>query len=222
MKKAFCVSLVCLLTASVSYADWVVVMKTSSEGKDTEQIIRAKDNMMRLDLGTRMSTIVDVKSKGHIMLIHEQKMIMKVDSFFMKSGAAAMGQMIVGANDKDSKFTPTGEMEKIGDWECEIVNWENGVFTGTFWVAKDFPSYQEIGAVLDGLSEAGGNPAMSRMPKSKEFKGMVIKSITTLQKLGHTTTSILVSAKKEDIEASVFALPAGYTEMKVPGIPGLK
>ncbi len=206
----------CLLLSTTARADWVLAMKTSAAGKDMELTMKIKADKTRVDVGAEMSMIIDSESAGFTMMMHPQKIVMKMDAAAMKTMIAAAGNLLGDAKGKASKLTPTGKTEKIGEWECEIVEWESGVGTGKFWVAKDFPDYKEIGAINDKLADALGNPVIAALPKSTEFKGMVIKSETTM--LGQTAKSELISAKKQDVEAAAFTIPDGYNEVQLPAL----
>jgi hypothetical protein len=81
---------------------------------------------------------------------------------------------------------------------------------------KDFPKFAEINALNDKLSKAMGNPTAKIAPQASDFAGMVVKSEMTM--MGKNITTLLVSAKEQELDAKEFAAPEGYNEMKMPGM----
>lgn len=216
--KTFACSLVALLlTATLASADWVLIQKTTTDGQDKEMITKIKGEQARVDMGAQMSVIVG--AEGMLMLMHAQKMLMKMDLATMKT-AMELAAKASTPLDKQPTTKPvaTGQKEKIGEWETEIYTWEGQMGKGRFWVAKDFPKFAEINAVSDKLGKAVGNSMAGLSPQAADFNGMVVKSEMTM--MGKSMTTLLVSAKEQELDAKEFAAPEGYNEMKMPVMPG--
>lgn len=218
MKHLALFGLACLFAAHSSFADWIIVQRSSAAGQERETTTRIKGAKARADVGADMSMIVDGDLGVTIMLMHQQKVVMKMDANAVKGLVDVAGKLLGTQGGGESKIKPTGQKEKVGEWDAEILLWEGKMGSGKFWVAKDFPDYKEINSVSDQLSSALGNPMSSLLPKTGELDGMVVKSETTM--LGQTAITELVSAKKEEVDAAVFEVPANYKEMKLPGLPG--
>lgn len=208
----------CLLATSVC-ADWVVVQKATAEGKTEEILVRIKGEQTRLDAGKEMSIIAGGADGQMTMLMHQQKMMMRLNADTLKSVMALAGAAF-GADQAVAKPVATGAKEKIGEYDCEVFTWSGKMGTGKFWVARDFPGYQALNAAQDKLMKAMGNPASAFSPQASDFPGMVIKS--EMQVMGKSSVSELVSAKEEEVEAAIFTLPTDYQEMKMPALPGGK
>ncbi len=206
-----------LLTAMPASADWVLIQKTTADGQEKEMVTKIKGEQARVDMGAQMSVIVG--AEGMTMLMHTQKMLMKMDVATMKA-AMEMAAKAAAPLDKQPAAKPvaTGQKEKVGEWETEIFTWEGPVGKGRFWVAKDFPKFAEINAVSDKLGKAVGNSMSGLAPQAADFNGMVVKSEVTMT--GKSMTTLLVSAKEQEVDAKEFAAPEGYTEMKMPAMPG--
>lgn len=217
--KTLAFVLAAISTAQSCFADWVIVQNVTTAGRSQQMTVKVKGSMARADVGKEMSMILDSDNAGVTMLMHQQKAIMKMDAATLKNAMAMAGKML---GDKaaagGSKLTPTGQKEKIGEWEAEIVAWEGPAGAGKFWVAKEFPDFKEINAINDKMQKALGNPMAAAFPKSEEFNGMVVKSEMTV--LGQTAVSELVSAKKADVDAKEFQAPEGYQQLALPGLPG--
>jgi hypothetical protein len=208
----------CLFTTSVC-ADWVVVQKATSEGRSEEIHIRLKGDQTRLDAGKEMTIIAGADDGQMVMLMHQQKVMMRMKADTLK-GVMALAGAALGGDQAVAKPVATGMKEKIGEYDCEIFTWSGKMGSGKFWVARDFPGYQSLSTAQDKLMKAMGNPASSFTPQASDFPGMVIKS--EMQVMGKTSISELVSAKEEEVDAAIFNLPTDYREMQMPGLPGGK
>lgn len=207
-----------LLAAPSLLADWVVVQKSTTDGKTEEIQIQIKGDKTRLDAGEQMTMISG--EGGIVMLMHAQKMMMKLDPEKMKGMMALAGAALGGGDKPAAKPVATGQKEKVGEYDCEVYTWSGPMGSGKFWIASDFKGYKELAAAQDKMMQAMGNPAASFAPQAGDFPGMVIKSEMTV--MGKANTSELVSAKEEDVADTAFVIPEGYNEMKMPGLPGGK
>lgn len=215
--KTFARSLIFLLfTATFASADWVIVQKTTTEGQEKETVTKIKGEQARVDVDKQMSVIVG--AEGMMMLMHSQKIMMKMDLATMKSALEAAAKTSAPL-DKEQKSKPvaTGQKEKVGEWEAEIYTWEGPLGKGRFWVVKEFPKFAEIAAVNDKLGKAMGSAMAGLAPQATDFNGMVVKSDMTM--MGKSMTTLLVSAKEQDVDVKEFAAPEGYNEMKMPVMP---
>jgi hypothetical protein len=150
-----------------------------------------------------------------VMMMHAQKMMMKMDLTTLKASLEKTGKGPGGQ--PTAKPVATGQKEKVGEWNAEIYTWEGTLGKGRFWVAKDFPKHAEISAISDKLGKVMGGAVSGISPQASDFDGMVVKSEMTM--MGKSVVSHLVSAKEETLDANEFVPPAGYEEMKMPGAP---
>lgn len=204
---------VLLLAATFARADWVLVQKTNTAGEEHQVTTKIKGEQARVDMGDKMSVIVG--AEGMTMLMHAQKMMMKMDLATMKATLEKAGKGATGQ--PPAKPVATGQKEKVGEWDTEIFTWEGQMGKGRFWVAKDFPKHAEISTISDKLGKVVGGAAAGLAPQASDFDGMVVKSEMTM--MGKSVTSSLVSAKEETLDPAEFVAPAGYNEMKMPGAP---
>jgi hypothetical protein len=213
MKSRFLSLIVLLLAATHACADWVLVQKTDADGKETVVTTKIKGEQARVDMGDKMSAILG--ADGMVMMMHAQKMMMKMDLAALKASLEKTGKSAGGQ--PAAKPVATGQKEKVGEWNAEIYTWEGKLGKGRFWVAKDFPKHAEISAISDKLGKVMGGVVSGISPQASDFDGMVVKSEMTM--MGKSVVSHLVSAKEETVAPEEFAPPAGYTEMKMPGAP---
>lgn len=217
MKKLTVLLALLALSLETTLADWVIIQKTSTDGKSQEMTIKVKGDKTRADIGQQMSVISDATSGEVTMFMHEQKMMMKLNGDSMK-GIMAMAGQLLGKSEAPSKPVATPQTEKVGDYDAVIYTWSGKIGSGKFWVAKDFPGFAELNAAQDKLMKALGNPAAAFAPQNSDFPGMVVKSEMAV--MGKTSTSELISAKPDPVSDDSFKAPEGYQEMKMPSLPG--
>lgn len=215
MKKLLALLTFVGLSLQSAMADWVIVQKMDADGQPQELKVQIKGDKTRMDMGQQMTIFADSTTGGMTMLMHAQKMMMKMDAEAMKKMAAMAGGALGAAGGPPAKPTATGQKEKVGEYETEIFTWKGEIGEGKFWVAKDFKGFEELNKIQDKLAKAMGNPVANVTPQQTDFPGMVIKSEITIA--GKKVLAELVSAKEEPVADSAFEVPAGYQEMKLPG-----
>jgi len=216
MKKYLLALAVSALALQSTFADWVIVQKSVTDGQTQEITMKIKGDKARADIGVQMSMIVDSATQETVMLMHAQKAMMKMNADSMKSMMAVAGGLL-GGGEPPAKPVATGQMEKIGEHNCEIFTWSGKMGTGKFWIAKDFPDAKVLNEIQDKIMKSMGNPQASFAPQASDFPGVPVKSEMTM--MGKTVVSELVSVKKDTVDATVFILPADYQEMKMPAAP---
>lgn len=202
-----------LLAATLARADWVLVEKSNRAGQESTTTMKIKDDQVRVDTGDSMSVILG--GQGMTMIMHKQKMLIKRDIAALKALIERAAQST--SSQPPAKPVATGQKEKVGEWDTEIYTWEGAMGKGRFWVAKNFPKFDEIGAVQDRLGKMMGGAVSGMAPQATDFGGMVVKSEMTI--MGKSVNSQLISAKEETVDAKEFVPPADYREMKMPGAP---
>lgn len=217
MNKLLTTLTIIFAAAFSAHADWVIVQNSNTEGQTKEITLKIKGDLARVDMGGAMSALLG--ADGITMLMHQQKMMMRMDKERLKKTMEMAAKLGVVRNGKAAtKPTATGRKEKVGEWEAEIYTWEGDGGKGTFWVAKDFPKAAEINAVSDKMSKVMGSPMSSMAPRAVDFPGMVVKSEMTM--MGRTIVTTLVSATEQEVDAKEFTAPEGYHEMQMPMLPG--
>lgn len=214
MLRTFCVSLGVL--GSV-WADVTVVQTLDSAMMKGEMVMKVKGDKARTDMPAgmmgNMTVLMDVKSGESVTLMHAAKMMLR-----MKTGDAMAAAAAAMDSAKIQKPKATGQKEKVGTWETEIFEAETGTGPARMWVTKDFPNYAAIQKELKRISEAT-TKGKTFDPSNFDMGGMVVK-LEMSSPVGKIVTT-LVRADTEVLEAKEFEVPQGYTEQKLPAIPGL-
>lgn len=168
-----------------------------------EMTMTIKGDRAKIDIGADSTTIINQSTKDTISMMHAQKMIMKI------SGAQIKAQIDQAEKGAESALKPTGEKEKIGEYDCEIYLFSASGTTTKMWIAKNYPNFAAIKDEMKKVMTQGDDSIKVDLP------GMIVKSVVDVG--GQKVTTTLVSVKSENVDESVFATPAGYQEMKMPG-----
>lgn len=218
MKTLLLSSLLSLGLTAAGRADWTIEQKmTTNADKPTIMTIMVKDSKARMDQGKQLSVLMDGATQEMITLMHEEKMIMRVNSKGLQGLMGLAGQLL---DKNNSKPQATGQKETIAGHECEIYDWKGGKIKGRFWVAKDFPNAKAIASMLEKLASNMANPIMSMGPKPSDFPGLMICS--EIETLGQKVRTEWVSVKEAPLDDKLFVAPEGYEEFKMPQLPNFK
>lgn len=215
MKKQVLASL--LLLSALSRADVVIEQKMESGFVNGNITMKIKGDNARMDMPAgpagNVTVLMDMATGQMSTLMHAQKMAMKMDMKTVKKQAEAQAKVSGIDPSKIEKPKATGQAEKIGEWNTEVYEANFSGTTAKLWVAKDFPNYKAIMEQMNKFSAAAGNAGFD--PSKFDLNGMVVK--TEMNTPAGKVTTTLVSAKEAPVEATDFAMPAGYKEMTMPG-----
>ncbi len=194
-------------------ADLVIVQHADGSGQSGDQTIRIKGDKARTDLAQQISMITNGANGEIVTLMHAQKAFLKVSAAQTRAMMEQLQKL--KPNAEAPKLTSTGKKEKVGNYECEIFSSNLGGVGVTYWIAKDFPNYPAVLAQMGKLQE-GSISAMGKgmMPELKDFPGMVIK--TEMDMGGKKVSTVLVSAKEENVDPAIFDIPKDYKESSAP------
>lgn len=169
-----------------------------------------------------MSLIKDSSTGDSIVLMRQQKLFTK---------PAAKTKDTQNPEVALSKPLDTGKFDRIGGYDAEIFVWAadrklwndtNGMIE-TLWVARDFTNYDKIKADLAKLDRANVSfPGKGMQPEISSLPGMVVKSrlIVKMGAIVQTINIMLLTAKEEPVDPSIFEVPADYKEWIPPQSPG--
>jgi hypothetical protein len=201
-----------------SRADVTVVQTLDSAMMKGEMVMKVKGDKARTDMPAgmmgNMTVLMDVKAGESITLMHGPKMMLR-----MKTGDAMAAAAAAVDATKIQKPKATGQTEKVGAWDAEIFEAETGMGPARMWVAKDFPNYAAVQKELKRISDAT-TKGKTFDPSNFDMGGMVVKS--EMSSPVGKIISTLVRVDTKSLDAREFEVPQGYTEQKMPAIPGLK
>ncbi len=208
------------LAAVFARADVIIEMKMESAMIKSNFTMKLKGDRARIDmdmpslLGGNTTTLMNVTSGEIITLLHQQKLASKVNLTDVNKQQEAVQKALGVDSSKIEKPKATGKTEKVGDFDTEIFEMNQGTLQSKLWIAESFPNAQAIKdqmMKLDKLSSAMGGAEFD--PSKVDVPGMVVKSevTTPLGKWTHT----LVKAKEEPVDEQEFDKPEGYQEMQL-------
>ena len=219
MKPLLCI-VPLLLAAAFARADIVIEQKMESAVINGNVTMKVKGDNARMDmpspLGGNVTTLMNFKTGDMVTLLHQQKMAMKMNLADVKKQQEA-GQKALGVDpSKIEKPKSTGQKEKVGDYDTEIFEMNQGTLQAKLWIAKDFPNAQSIKDQMAKLNASMGGGGID--PSKIDVPGMVVKSEVSTP-VGKMTIT-LVKAKEEPVDEKEFIKPEGYQEMQMPKLPG--
>ena len=208
------------LAAALARADIIIEQKMESGFINGNITMKVKGDNARMDMpspvGGSITTMMNFKSGEMTTFMHQQKMAMKMNLADVKKQQEA-GQKALGVDpSKIEKPKTTGQKEKVGEYDTEIFEMNQGTLQAKLWIAKDFPNAQAIKDQMLKLSSSMGGGGFD--PSKIDVPGMVVKSEVTTP-VGKMTIT-LVRAKDEPVDDKEFVKPEGYQEMQMPKLPG--
>ena len=218
MKPLAFLAVISCLVASAS-ADWIIESKMENPQMNTPMVIKIKGDKVRSDLTGpmgAMSSIADSATGDSIQLLHAQKVAMKTSAAQMKQAMEAVQRMTNKTLSTSTKITPTGQKEKVGEFDCEIWSADDGSTSTKYWVAPGHPQAKELRA-LDQKMRTAMMSSGQIGPDTSVLPGPVMK--TQVVTSGVTTTVTVLSIKQQNVDASEFDVPAGYQSMTMPSLP---
>lgn len=199
-------------------ADWVITLDVDSSQGKMQMETRVKGRRARMDMDSplgKMSTLVDAATGNSTQLIHSQKAAIPISGSAMKKQAEMMKKLSGGSADgAPVKPQPTGKKEKVGEWDCEIYTWKSGEIESRMWIASNVSNGAALKQALGVIksSALGGGQAG---PDEADLPGPAVKTETKSR--NSTTTVTLTSLKEEELDSSIFEVPADYMPLQLPG-----
>jgi hypothetical protein len=223
MKKLLVRFILPLLLVATASADWVIESNVEGPAVNGVLTVKVKGDKMRVDIPNArlgaVSSVVDSKTGDTLQIVHAQKAAMKMNGEAIKKMVSNAREKAGMKEGELSEVKPTGETEKVGEYDCDIYTWTNGTITKKYWVAKNHPQ----AAALQGLEKqmrSGFFGAMQTGPDTSKLPGPAIKTESTTA--AGTIRTVITSVKEQDIDPKDFEVPEGYQTMDAPLPPQAK
>lgn len=170
--------------------------------------------------GQPMIMLMDATMKEMTMLMTEQKMYMK-----MNLNHTMDEHMKEGMKEKQPKLTDTGKTETIAGKTCNVYRYAEEAGKPE---TMEMCSAKGIGFFMMGsgggmmgknpmssASAAATNPEYAKLYKD----GFFPLRITDISGSKPETVMLVTAINQKPVPDAAFEIPAGYTEMKMPGMP---
>ncbi len=212
-----------LLACGLARADIVIVQQVDNGIQSGQMTVKVSADKVRTDISPQMSTITDATTGDITTLMHEQKSYIVISAASAKAmleGATKAFQQ-AGGVPAASPAPPraTGRTDKINGYNAAEYTFTNGNMKAIYWISSDFPNGK---VVLDALAkfQKGGLADMTRAfaPDLSALPGVPVK--TEVDFNGQKIVTQLISATEEAVDPSEYQVPATYSEMKLPAMPG--
>jgi hypothetical protein len=175
--------------------------------------LKIKDGMIRNDVNSHLSAIMDSKTGDTITLMHDQKIAVKMPGALVK----AAQQQAMDAQETPATPEPTGRREVINGFQCEeFVSTHAGKRVES-WITRDIPDAAEITRQIAALGPEA-NPARD-FPSPAGIDGLPIRTSIELSP-GKSLTMTVTGLTRDPVPVTEFEIPPGYAEMAMPKIPG--
>ena len=213
----FCVGVPALAAAQEFEGRITVEMNAGPNRPAVPMTILAKGGKSRMESnagGMPVAMIMDYSAGTITTLMTAQRMYMKMDMKQMEQQMRAMAG--ADAPTEAPKYTRTGKRETIAGTSCEHV-----VFDGKDGTQLDVCAAKGLG--FFGGSQGGGRgagiPGYDQV--MKDFKdGFFPLKMEQVEGTSRRQVFIVTNVERQAVDASLFTVPAGYSEMSMPAMPG--
>jgi hypothetical protein len=214
-------SLVAALTAGPLAAqgfEGIVGYKMMMGGNSNsgEMIMSIKGTNMRTDVNTEghaMTMLLDGQTQVMTMLMTEQKMYMTMDL----KGARDRMQNMQHKEHTPPKFTALGTTETIAGRTCENYLVESDESKTEFCNTKGLGNYMTPRGPM-GRGSSNGLTELNEEVFRAYFKdGFFPLRVTKIEDGKRKVLMEATRVEPKSLDASLFQIPSGFTEMKMPG-----
>jgi hypothetical protein len=200
------------LSAFTARGDYIIKQQVETMGRVQPVVLKIKDTKARLDT-EQTSTIINSNTGETTMLIHAQKVFLKIAADQLKAQSEAVKSLMgTKGNETEIDLKPTGKKETINGYETEeYVTNLNGTDM-SFFISKSFPDYRKVIDAVDIVQKGPGMDIFRAMAISpSKYPGMPMR--TEAKFLGQKVVITLESVQQADLTDTDFAIPADYKEL---------
>jgi hypothetical protein len=211
---SICIASFLLGWATTAHGDFVLKQTVENFGQKQPVNIKLKGSKCRIDSGSDSSALIDSQA-GTIILLHQQKMFMKVSSEQLSAQAEAIKKLVSvpGGTNESTDFQATGKSETINGFATDEYTGKVAGLPVTLNVTKSFANYRNLLTQLYAMQDAPGLSLFHSLSIPPEkYPGLPIR--TTLELLGQKVITTIDSVEETSLEDSDFAIPADYQELK--------
>src|SRR6516164_11242219 len=214
MRTIFAVFGSLALVAFAAKGDYIIKQEVETMGHVQQVVMKIKGAKARLDT-EQTSTIIDSNTGETTMLIHGQKVFLKIAPEQLKAQSEAVKSLMGTKGDATPspvELKPTGRKQSINGYETEeYVTSINGADMSIF-ISKDFPDFRKVVEALNIVQKGPGMDIFRSMAISpSEYPGMPIR--TEAKFLGQRVVVTLESVEQTDLSDADFSIPPDYKEL---------
>ena len=182
---------------------------------------KVKGDKARVEVNPQVTTIIDAKSGDLTTLLNDKKTVMRISGERAKAMAEMAKSFVKEESPNQALPKPTGRKETINGYETEEYVSDSPKYHASYWVAKTYPNYESILEQMAILQRGAFAGITKGMPDYHALPGLPLR--TKIKTPGQVEiTSTIESVSLDPLPASDFAIPASYSEMKMPDFLGGK
>lgn len=208
-----------ILLSSANFAqsfEGKIQFKMTHEGEAVVIDYFMKDNNIRMELGNNKEAVFIKNKDKSIVLMPEQKMYMDLDnSIFnkIKNMAGANKEAENDEKDFDINKYRTGKTKTILGYDCSqwIIKDKDDGDEVEAWVTDELGNFMFMKSPMGG----GFSPGWSSSVKNNGFFPILV--ISKDSEGNETSRFEATEISKQSLQNSLFAPPANFEEMKIPG-----
>lgn len=221
MKLPRLLALASILWTVAAHADLTIVQKVEGSEGTNKITLKVKGGKARVEVNPQITTILDAKTGDLTTLLNDQKKAMRISGEKAQAMAEMAKEFTKDSADPTGAPKPTGKKETINGYETEEYVTATPKYQTSYWVAKSYPNYQAILQQM-GVLQNGAFAAMRKgLPDFRDLPGLPIRTQVKVEGKSQMTSTI-ESVNSNSIADSEFAVPADYSEMKMPDFLGGK
>lgn len=210
-----------LVSCAAARADLTIVQKIDGTEGTKKIVLKVKGDKARVEVSPQITTILDAKSGELTTLFKDQKTVMHISGDKAKAMAEMAKSVVNDGAPEKAIPKATGRKETIGGFETEEYVSDTAKLHTAYWVAKNYPNAQSILAQMTVLQNGVFAAMRKGMPDFHDLPGLPLRTQIKMEGQGEITSTI-DSLKTDPISDSEFAIPADYSEMKLPDFLGRK
>jgi len=208
-----------LALCAAARADVTVVQKMDGADGVHQITLKIKGSKARVEVTPQVTTLIDAKSGDLTTLLNDKKTVVRIGG----EKAKAMAELAKSFAKEQAPDQPapkaTGHKETINGYETEEYISESPNYHASYWVAKNYPNYESILQQMSILRNGAFADIAKGMPDFHALPGLPLR--TRIKTSGQNEiTSTIESVSLAPLADSEFAVPAGYSEMKMPDFMG--
>jgi hypothetical protein len=221
MKSPRLFGIVFLALCTTAPADLTIVQKMAGADGAHQITLKVKGDKARVDVNPQVTTIIDAKTGDLTTLLNDKKTVMRISGERAKAMAEMAKSFVKEEAPEQALPKPTGQKETIGGYETEEYVSDSPKYHATYWVARSYPNYESILQQMSLLQRGAFAGITKGMPDYHALPGLPLRTVIKVPGQGEITSTI-ESVSLSPLADSEFAVPADYSEMKMPDILGGK
>ena len=216
MKLSRLLGIAGLALVTTARADLTIVQKVEGSEGLHEIKMKVKGDHARVEVNPQVTTIIDAKSGEVTNLNNANKMFIRIPGESLKTIANAAKSLVKQENAQSAKPTATGKKQTINGYETAEYVTDSPNFHASYWVATSYPDYQKILDQMAILQKGAFGTLIKDLPSYGGLPGLPLRTEVKISGIS-TVTSTIESVSQAPLPDSDFAVPAGFSELKIPG-----